>query len=62
MYPAAELARGCGEVIVGEVAHGDLKLGVARLGGRQIAKLIFFLHTKKLKVKQNSLLPDQKYR
>lgn len=41
MDPAAELAGGGGEVVVGEVAHGYLELGVARLGGRQIAKLIF---------------------
>ena len=46
MDPAAELAGGGGEVVVGEVAHGYLELGVAGLGG-DAAKLIFFLHAKK---------------
>ena len=47
MDPAAELAGGGGEVVVGEVAHGYLELSVARLGG-DFAKLIFFLHTRKV--------------
>ena len=46
MDPAAELAGGGGEVIVGEVAHGYLELGVARLRG-DAAKLIFFFACKK---------------
>ena len=45
MYPAAELARGGGEVVVGEVAHGDLEFGVARLGGREAAEVGLFLHS-----------------
>ena len=48
MDPAAKLAGGGGEVVVGEVAHGYLELGVAGLGGREAAELISFLHAKKM--------------
>ena len=46
MDPAAELAGGGGEVVIWEVAHGYLELGVAGLGGREAAELISFLHAK----------------
>ena len=49
MDPAAELTGGGGEVVVGEVAHGYLELGVAGLGGREATEVGFFLHAKKVK-------------